>query len=78
VDHAIDCQTQLWVGAPWSRARTALMMMLTGWWLAKGRSQLGMVATGTIAELARTRMKNGRMPATCAVSGSFVASPMVA
>ena len=38
----------------------------------------GIAATGTIALLAKMRMKNGRMPAACAVSGSLVATPIAA
>jgi hypothetical protein len=41
-------------------------------------SQLGIVETGTIAFEANIRMKNGRMPATWAVSGSLVAVPIAA
>ncbi len=77
VDHTSDCHTQLCVGSPCMSARTASIVMLTGWWLANGCSQLGIVATGTIAELANTSTKNGRMPATWAVSGSLVTSPIV-
>ena len=40
-------------------------------------SHPGIVATGTTALLANIRTKNGRMPAICAVSGSFVARPIV-
>ena len=35
---------------PASSARTALIVMLTGWWRANGCSQPGIVATGTIAD----------------------------
>ena len=64
--------------SPSSRLRTAVMVTLRGWLRANGCSHPGIVWTGTTALLANMRMKNGRIPATCAVSGSFVASPMVA
>src|ERR1700682_2795495 len=76
--HAIDCQSQWYTGPPSRSARTALTVTLRGCSRAKACSQPGMVFTGTIAELAKTRMKNGRIPATWAVSGSFVSRPTVA
>jgi hypothetical protein len=51
---------------------------LSGWVRAKPWSQLGIVATGTIALLANMRTKKGRIPAIWAVSGSFVARPIAA
>jgi hypothetical protein len=62
-DQASDCQTQWAAGPPSSRARTAATVTLSGWFVANPWSQLGIVATGTIALLANVRMKKGGMPA---------------
>src|SRR5665213_4468638 len=60
--HSSDCTTSAVVDCPakswcrWAtetlprvRSRTALMTVVTGWWLAKARNQLGMVEVGTNA-----------------------------
>ena len=54
------------------------MVTLAGWSRANDRSHPGIVATGTMALLTKKKMNTGRIDADEALSGSLVASPIVA
>ena len=61
-----------------SSPRTALMIRVTGWCSAKARSQLGILAVGTNALLAKVNGKSQMKPADCAASTLLTNNPMVA
>lgn len=63
VDHVTDCQIQSWAGRPLVRARTALIVTVTGCSRATGCSQSGMVWIGTNAELENSSRKSVMVPA---------------
>ena len=66
------------VGPPSIRARQALTVTLTGWWVAKPCSQLGIDDTGTKAEEAKVRGKRIGKEMTWATSLLGADSPMTA
>src|SRR6266550_2475185 len=66
------------VGPPSTSARTALTVIVTGWWAAKTWSQPGIDVSGTNAEDANTSGASSGKAAAWALSGSPVARPMLA
>ena len=58
--------------------RVALTICVTGWCSAKVRSQVGMLAVGTNALLAKVNGKSQMKPADCAASTVFTDNPIVA
>lgn len=58
--------------------RVALTICVTGWCSAKVRSQVGILAVGTNALLAKVNGKSQMKPADCAASTLFTNNPIVA
>ncbi len=71
---------QIVCGSGWLRIspRVALTICVTGWCSANVRSQVGMLAVGTNALLAKVNGKSQMKPADCAASTLFTDNPIVA
>src|SRR5438552_12221900 len=75
---AILCSTEVAVGPPSVRARTAVATIETGCRVANSCSQLGIELTGTKADEANTSGAMIGNAAAWALSGSAITSPMAA